>query len=338
MSCGQIALTELGMFPDKYYASEIDKHAIKQTQLNFPDTVQMGDVTMWMDWDIDWKSIDLILAGSPCQGFSFAGKQLAFDDPRSVLFFEFVAIRDYVRSLNPNVKFLLENVRMKKEHMAVITEYMGVDPININSNLVSAQNRNRFYWTNISGVDIPEDRGIFLKDVLETDVDDKYYLSETTLLGMIERKQKCLERKSGFGMSFVGDKSGPLATKADRGTNLVLTDRQNGMNLVIGEATKKGFTEIYPGECFDYSYPNSKTRRGRNMADKCNCLMAQPSTEYFKYEGRQKIRRLTPTEFSRLQTVPDWYRWECSDTQQYKMCGNGWTVEVIKHILKNLDV
>lgn len=159
MSCGQIALTELGVIPDVYYASETDKHAIKQTQLNFPDTVQLGDVTRWMHWNIDWKSIDLILAGSPCQGFSFAGKQLAFDDPRSALFFEFVSVLEYVRMWNPDVKFLLENVRMKKENMAVITEYMGVGPVSINSNLVSAQNRIRFYWTNIPGVDIPEDRG-----------------------------------------------------------------------------------------------------------------------------------------------------------------------------------
>lgn len=277
MSCGQIALTELGVIPDVYYASEIDKHAIKQTQLNFPDTVQLGDVTRWMHWNIDWKSIDLILAGSPCQGFSFAGKQLAFDDPRSALFFEFVSVLEYVRMWNPDVKFLLENVRMKKENMAVITEYMGVGPVSINSNLVSAQNRIRFYWTNIPGVDIPEDRGVLLKDVLETDVDDKYYVSELALSYGLERAKRAAQRGSGFGARFSGDKANTILAR----------DYKDGMgNLVYG-------------------------RHGR-------------------------VRRLTPTEHSRLQTVPDWYKWECSNTQQYKMCGNGWTVEVIKHILKNL--
>src|ERR1035437_272209 len=114
MSCGQIALKELGIIPGKYYASEIDKYAIAQTQLNFPNTIQLGSVTEWKDWDIDFKSIDLLCAGSPCQGFSFAGKQLAFDDPRSKLFFVFIEILNHIKKLNPDVKFLLENVDMKK--------------------------------------------------------------------------------------------------------------------------------------------------------------------------------------------------------------------------------
>ena len=114
MSCGQIALKQLGIIPEAYYASEIDKHAIKQTQLNFPDTIQLGNVTKWKEWDIDWKSIDLVLAGSPCQGFSFAGKQLAFDDPRSKLFFVFIDILNHIRSLNPDVLFLLHKQLVMK--------------------------------------------------------------------------------------------------------------------------------------------------------------------------------------------------------------------------------
>ena len=147
MSCGQIALKRAGISFGKYFASEVDKHAITVTQANHPETVQMGDVTLWRDWDIDWSSIGLIMGGSPCQGFSFAGKGLAFDDPRSKLFFVFVDIVNHVKSVNPNVKFLLENVRMKKEHLSVITGALRVEPIFINSALVSAQNRQRFYWT-----------------------------------------------------------------------------------------------------------------------------------------------------------------------------------------------
>ena len=115
MSCGQIALKECGVKVEKYYASEIDKFAIAQTQLNFPDTIQLGSITEWKSWDIEWNNINLILAGSPCQGFSFAGKQLNFQDEQSKLFFVFVDILNHVKKLNPDVKFLLENVNMKKE-------------------------------------------------------------------------------------------------------------------------------------------------------------------------------------------------------------------------------
>ena len=162
MSCGRIALERLGIQVDNYYASEIDKYAIQVSQANYPNIIQVGDVT-----ELDTSTlpkIDLIMGGSPCQGFSFAGKQLAFDDPRSALFFEFVRC---VEELKPKY-FLLENVRMKKEYLDVISEYMGVEPIMINSALVSAQNRVRYYWTNIPGVEQPEQRGIVLRDILET--------------------------------------------------------------------------------------------------------------------------------------------------------------------------
>lgn len=122
MSCGQIALNCIGINPEVYYASEVDKYAIKVTQANFPNTVQLGDVTQWQSWNIDWSSIDLLIGGSPCQGFSFAGKQLAFDDPRSKLFFVYVDILNHIKSVNPRIKFMLENVKMKKEFLAVITE------------------------------------------------------------------------------------------------------------------------------------------------------------------------------------------------------------------------
>jgi DNA-cytosine methyltransferase len=150
MSCGRIALDQLGIPVEKYYASEIDKYAIQVSQANYPDIIQVGDIC---DLDPkDYKDVDLMLAGSPCQGFSFAGKQLAFDDPRSALFFEFIRL---LKAIKPKY-FLLENVRMKKEFLDVISEYMGVEPIMINSALVSAQNRVRYYWTNIPGIEQPE--------------------------------------------------------------------------------------------------------------------------------------------------------------------------------------
>jgi DNA-cytosine methyltransferase len=160
MSCGQIALNKTGISYGKYYASEIDKHAIKVTQHNYPDTIQLGSVTEIKGTDL--PQIDLLIGGSPCQGFSFAGKGLNFDDPRSKLFFEFVRIKN---ETNPKY-FLLENVPMKKDYEQVITEYLGVKPIRLNSNVFSAQDRKRVYWTNIPLKKLPDDCNIFIKDIV----------------------------------------------------------------------------------------------------------------------------------------------------------------------------
>ena len=237
ISCGQVALERAEIPVKNYYASEIDKYAIQITQKNYPNTIQLGDITKWQEWEIDWSSIDLLIGGSPCQGFSFAGKQLNFDDPRSKLFFVYVDILNHIKKHNPNVKFLLENVKMKKEYQNVITSYLGVEPIEINSALVSAQNRKRLYWTNIGKIEQPEDKGILLKDIVH----------ENTIHGVL-------------------------------------------------------------------------------------------------IEGY--IRKLTPIECERLQTLPDNYTRHgidnlgnlltISNSQRYKCLGNGWTVEVIAHILRGI--
>ena len=178
MSCGQIALERAGIKVDKYYASEIDKHAIKVTQANYPNTIQLGSITEWKNWNIEKP--DMIIGGSPCQGFSFAGKQLNFEDERSKLFFTFAEI---IKHYKPKY-FLLENVIMKKEYNDVISGILGeiypecvhqtelfrtgrLEPIEINSALVSAQNRRRLYWTNIQGITQPKDKGILLRDIIE---------------------------------------------------------------------------------------------------------------------------------------------------------------------------
>ncbi|RLT70574.1 DNA (cytosine-5-)-methyltransferase [Parabacteroides sp. CH2-D42-20] len=334
MSCGRIALRELGIEPEHYYASEIDKFAISQTRLNFPDTIHLGDVTKWREWEIDWGTIDLILAGSPCQGFSFAGKQLAFDDPRSKLFFVFVDILSHVKALNPDVFFLLENVNMKKEHMRVITEYCGVHPVNINSNLVSAQNRNRWYWTNIrtkkvglfgeihSDIPQPKDEGILLRDILEEEVDEKYYLSEKAIryISNDKRMEKRFTQIDG-----------------DKAVSLMAVGTCNNTGTFISVNGKAPCQRSSTGRSI------MSERQERNLKDqgeKANSLLAT------SYKGSQangmtlvetsSIRRLTPIECSRLQTVPDWYKWDCSDTQIYRLLGNGWTIKVIRHILSFL--
>lgn len=172
MSCGQIALNRIGLTPCKYYASEIDKYAIKVTQHNYPNTIQLGDVTKWQEWDINWSEIDLVSGGFPCQAWSTAGKQQGDKDPRGMLFWTMLDIMKNVLSHNPKAKFLMENVKMKSEFEQYITYHteQALGHVNkhlINSALVSAQNRQRYYWTNIEGVTQPEDKGLVLADVLE---------------------------------------------------------------------------------------------------------------------------------------------------------------------------
>ena len=168
MSCGMIAAERAGLNVTEYHAFEIDEYAIEVSNKNYPNIIHHGDINQWKKANIDWHNVGLLIGGSPCQGFSFAGKQLAFDDPRSALFFKFVEILKYIRLFNPHVKFLLENVKMKKEHLDVISETLGVEPVFINSSLVSAQNRQRYYWCNWH-VPQPEDKGIMLADILETE-------------------------------------------------------------------------------------------------------------------------------------------------------------------------
>jgi site-specific DNA-cytosine methylase len=175
LSCGQIALNRAGIKYENYFASEIDKYAIQVTQHNYPNTKQIGSVVDVKAEDL--PKIDLLIGGSPCQGFSFAGKQLNFEDERSKLFFEFVRL---LKECKPKY-FLLENVEMKKEYQDIITEQLGVEPIKINSSLVSAQNRPRIYWTNIVDKLEIEDKGILLKDIIDYSSDYTFISAEKTI-------------------------------------------------------------------------------------------------------------------------------------------------------------
>jgi DNA-cytosine methyltransferase len=253
MSCGQIALNKLGIDYDKYFACEIDKYAMQVTQHNFPDTIQLGDVQFVTKETFGTHKIDLVIGGSPCQGFSFAGKQLNFEDPRSALFFEFVRL---VKELKPKY-FLLENVKMKKEYQNVITQYMGVEPIEINSSLVSAQTRKRLYWTNIPNVSQPEDKGVVLRDIIESGcIDDRM---------VNEGKSHCLTARYSGAVWW---------NSIERKQRTMISLEQVDNKLRHKEATKKGYAEAGEGEGLDLTFPESKTRRGRAMKDKSNCLTA----------------------------------------------------------------
>jgi site-specific DNA-cytosine methylase len=272
MGCGRLALDRAGIEVDHYFASEIDKYAKAVTQHHYPDVIQLGDVRNVSGYNLCDKHIDLVMGGSPCQGFSFAGKQLNFNDPRSALFFEFVCILEEAQP----TYFLLENVRMNQRNQDVISKQLGVEPIEIDSALVSAQSRKRLYWTNIP-FDPPQDKGILLSDVIEN--------------GFVDR-----EKSYALDASYwKGSKNGELYFKKSR--------RQ----VVFTEPSMLDPLVLY-----------NRTRR----------ILGN--------------RLLTPLECERLQTVPDNYTLVpignrmMSNTQRYKMLGNGWTIDVITHILKGI--
>jgi len=244
MSCGQIALNKAKINPKNYYASEIDKYAISICKKNYPNTIHLGDVTQIRGKDL--PKIDLLIGGSPCQGFSMAGKRLNFEDPRSKLFFEYVRL---LEELKPKY-FLLENVKMKQEWEDIITEKLGVDPVKINSDLFVQQNRPRVYWTNI-----------------------------------------------------------PISKLPKR-----------------------------PDWKGDY-YQFRRTYYRKNQSGVCPCLTANMGTggHNVPLKSMDKSDKLTPVECERLQAVPDNYTDGVSNTQRYKMLGNGWTVDVITHIFKGIE-
>lgn len=438
MSCGQIALRDLGFPIEVYYASEIDKFAIAQTQLNFPDTVQLGDVrNIDVDKLCENGEIDLLIGGSPCVNLSFAGKRAGLAtkenmeiltlgqyldlkeadfefEGQSYLFWEFMRVLTALRRRNPNIMFLLENVEMGKKWETVLSDAIGIYGVHINSALVSAQNRKRIYWSNIrvreeglfgyryTDIPQPTDRGIILKDILESEVEEKYYLKDEVVQKLLEHKKRHKEAGHGFGAVFhdndgkmgavkVGGKGfddlikgpvcvamrgrnpeNPSSRKAGIGTaqvlepaeegktnclttvakdNLILTNDHlqknltdvdskanaflatshkgawaNGMSLVrtpiqLNESTESGGKQAY------------QQNRVYDVNGLAPAVMANLSCGSYAIYENMRIRRITPTECARLQTIPDWYRWECSATQQYRLLGNGWTVEVIKHIL-----
>jgi DNA-cytosine methyltransferase len=313
ISCGQLALQRAGIKVDKYYASEVDKYAIQVAQKNFPDTIQLGDITKWQEWNIDWSSIGLLIGGSPCQGFSFAGKQLNFDDPRSKLFFIYADILNHIKTVNPNVIFLLENVKMKKDYQDVISSYLGVQPIEINSSLVSAQNRVRLYWTNISGVKHPKDKNIYLKDIIKSGYVDK-------------TKSYCIDAnyfRGGNLKNYFEKHRRQLVFELKKDAEQVFTCRENGRRLTVGGEKRDDI--------------NGLISRGYeiNFSGRSGALTTVLKDNYMIENF--EIRKLYPEECERLQTLPDNYTTGISDTQRYKCLGNGWTVDVISHIFSHIN-
>jgi len=395
MSCGQQALERASIKVDNYYASEIDKHAIQITQKNYPNTVQLGSV---VNVDVHTLGkIDLLIGGSPCQSFSFAGKRkgmstkdeieiLSMDqylelkeqnfefEGQSYLFWEYMRILTDLRKLNPDVKFLLENVMMGEKWEKVLSRAIGVNGIEINSSLVSAQNRRRLYWTNIgmkpaglfgdleSVIVQPKDKCILLKDILESEVDEKYFLSDKMIASFQSHEERHKEKGTGF---FWKPTEGDVKGNCLRANGaLAPTDNIIIHNLMPRSSTNgnggSGHLTRNDGKTYCLDTANSiavevREVRQLNKNNQSN-NNTQPYQQNRIYDingispalqaqltkgstmiNTPRIRRLTPTECERLQTVKDGYTDGVSDTQRYRMLGNGWTVEVIAHIFNYLN-
>jgi len=309
-SGGQIALERSGIGYDNYFASEIDKHAIKVTQANYPNTIQLGDVTKISGDNL--PKINLLLGGSPCQGFSIAGKGLNFEDPRSKLFFEFVRLKNEIQ---PKY-FLLENVVMKKkEWEKIISEYLGVEPILINSNLVSAQNRKRLYWTNIPNIFQPKDKFVELKDILEDNI---------------------------AGMKIMFD-NGECIFNAKNGKNIRLNNKIDLPYTIyearteFGKMERKRLRNLYG---IDTTPRNKEHKEYLPLrSNKANCILTIETPLDYILDKNLNFRTYTINELERLQTLPEnYFNVELTKNQIRKMIGNGWTIDVIVHILKNIPI
>ena len=300
ISCGRVALERAGIKVDNYFSSEIDQKAIAISERNYSDIIRLADINNNESWEL--PKIDLVIGGSPCQGFSRNGKMLNFDDPRSKLFFEFVKVKDRIKENNPNALFMLENVEMKKEWSAVITQYVKEEQRLINSNVLSAQNRPRLYWTDIQIAEII-DKEVVLLDILQ-DVNTENYIKQN-------------------GIWF-----DPGIDEKAR----ALVSVENG-EVRVRQATKKGYIVAENGDGVNLQFPTSKTRRGRVIKQKSPTLDCQCEVCVY-YDGM--IRKLTIRELERLQTLPEGYTDGATEKDAKKAIGNGWTAEVITHIFRGI--
>lgn len=407
MSCGQQALGRAGFVVDNYYASEIDKHAIKVTMANYPNTIQLGSVLNVNAKEL--PKIDLLIGGSPCQSFSFAGKRKGMStkdnievltlehylelksqnfefEGQSYLFWEYMRILQELRAINPDIYFLLENVEMGEKWEKILSKAIGLNGIHINSALVSAQNRKRIYWTNIglkprglfgdleSIIEQPKDRGILLKDILEDEVDEKYYLSSKMLDYLNSRKANfnagkinyktendvasCISASPGLDISdniiidpnrkarcFTADgNSGGLHSQMDLVVhNMMPRNSKSGKGGTGHLSRNDGKTYCLDTNTNTNTIEMLQLPHGTNKGGIVAKNGKTPSMTISSWQHNNmpiinnRIRRLTELECMRLQTVSDSYLMPVSATQRYKMLGNGWNIETIVHILSYLN-
>jgi DNA (cytosine-5)-methyltransferase 3A len=315
MNTGRQALENVGIKVDKYYSSEIKPYAIELTQYHFPDTIQVGDVTKWREWDIDWKSIDLVLSGSPCQDLSAAGKRAGINGSKSSLFFTFIEILEHIKFLNPNVLFLQENVgSASKLDVGIMSRALGVYPVRINSSLVTAQLRDRYYWSNIktketmfdvvTDIPQPKDRKILLKDIITS--------------GEVNRE------KSGCLMESI--------SRVQHTKKRIISREKFGVPVIYEHKVY----QINPSKESGGMQPFMQNRiydvKGKSVA------LTECMAHKIKYQTEDKIvRTVNKIEMCRLQGFPDDYCDILSTAKAGSLLGDGWTLPIIEHIFSFIN-
>ena len=337
MNTGRQALENCRHKVTKYYSSELKPYAIELTQHHFPDTIQVGDVTKWKDWDIEWEKVDLILSGSPCQDLSIAGKRKGIQGSKSSLFWVFIDILEHVRRLNPDVIFFQENVgSAPKEDIGIMSRAMGVYPVRFNSSLVTAQLRDRYYWTNaktkpvgmfgdlVTDIPEPKDRKIMFKDILTDGYTDRkktgcLLASDYILLINDEKKQEI----------YINSR----LKKGEQIPNIIYVENNE---LRVKANTVKGYDIVTENDCLNLAFPTSTTRRGRVTKGKAPCLL-QGNEPLYAYDGI-KLRTLNKIELCRLQGFPDNYCDILSRNKAASLLGDGWTLPIIEHFFKFINI
>lgn len=338
MNTGRQALENVGIKVNKYYSSEIKPYAIELTQHHFPDTIQVGDVTKWREWDIDWKSIDLVLSGSPCQDLSAAGKRAGINGKKSSLFFTFIEILEHIKSVNPKVLFLQENVgSARKEDVGIMSRALGVYPVRINSSLVTAQLRDRYYWSNIrtkqdgmfgdiiTDIPQPKDRKIMFKDIITSGIVNREK-SVCLMEGTISKhhSENPLDKKH---QEYLKSRETPK--------NFISLVYEENNQLRVKTNTKQGYDIVTENDCIDLSFPTSTTIRARVTKGKSPCLMESNNNLYSYKDGI--VRTVNKVEMCRLQGFPDDYCDILSTRKAGSLLGDGWTLPIIEHIFSFIE-
>ena len=331
MNTGRQALENVGIKVNNYYSSEIKPYAIELTQHHFPDTIQVGDVTKWREWNIDWKTIDLVLSGSPCQDLSAAGKRAGINGKKSSLFFVFIEILEHIKSLNPKVLFLQENVgSASKLDVGIMSRALGVYPVRINSSLVTAQLRDRYYWSNVktketmfdvvTDIPQPKDKGMMFKDIITSGIvnrEKSFCLMEDTISK--HHSENPLDKKH---QEYLKSRETPK--------NFISLVYEENNQLRVKTNTIKGFDVVTENDCIDLSFPTSTTRRGRVTKGKSPCLMESNNNLYSYKDGI--VRTVNKVEMCRLQGFPDDYCDILTTAKAGSLLGDGWTLPIIEHI------
>jgi len=373
MNTGRQALENVGIKVNKYYSSEIKPYAIELTQHHFPDTIQVGDVTKWREWDIDWKTINLVLSGSPCQDLSAAGKRAGINGSKSSLFFVFVEILEHIKSLNPEVLFLQENVgSASKLDIGIMSRALGVYPCRINSKLVTAQLRDRYYWSNIktketmfdivTDIPQPKDRGIMFKDIITggqvervkanamLESDYKHTIKDKIKQDIYIKKRLAKGKQTPNLIYVDTDKHTCLNTgsgNTEKASQRYLQHRNEttGMLTLIYEEnnelrcktnTLNGYEVITENDCINLAFPTSTTRRGRITKGKSPCLTKVIEPLYSYKDGI--VITVNKIEMCRLQGFPDDYCDILTTAKAGSLLGDGWTLPIIEHIFRFIEL